>query len=217
MRSLSICALVALVLCLSSARAQSSDAHVLLVVSEPGSRGVTKQIEFSKQAKPGPGKELSAWVESSGPCRAVVVAFDRDGRVAYKDLPALNSIREHSNNQLPVEGGSKWTWDRPERLAEVDIVLISGDPPDTRELMNLMRAMHDTQSSDALRKRQDMELKHWLDARTQQQSSVSDYSIKPTPEVIGGMMRGEGCDWCKSAQKVSIPANGFSIVRIHLD
>jgi hypothetical protein len=217
MRKFLIFMLLAFGLCLRAAPDDTWEAHVLLVVSEPGARGVTKQIEFSKEAKPGPGKELSAWIQSSRPCRAVVVAFDRNGRVAYNDLPSLHTIREHSSNQLPPEGGVKWAWQGPEQLAELDLVLISGDPPDTHALMDLMRAMHDAPNSDALRKRQDTELRHWLDARTKGQSSVSDYSVKPTPEVIGGMMRGEGCDWCKSAQKVPMPANGFSIIRIHLD
>jgi hypothetical protein len=190
---------------------------VLLVVSEPGPRGVSKQTAFSKQAKPGAGKELSAWIESSSPLRAVVVAFDREGRVAYDGVPSVNTIREHSTNQFPAPGQTKWAWDTPERVAEVDIVLIAGDPPDTRALINLVEAMRHVTNNDALRKRQNTELEHWLDARTQQHSLLSDYSVKPTPEVVGGMVRGEQCGWCQSAQRVSIPAGGFSILRIHID
>jgi hypothetical protein len=217
MRTIVTSAALAFVL-LSCARPQSAfDVQVLLTVAEPGPRGITRQTEFSKQAQPGAGKQLATWIQSSSPCRAVVVAFDRDGRVAYQGLPSVNTIREHSTNQLPAGAQPQWTWDQPGRLAELDLVLIDGDPPEARDLMNLVRAMQDAPPNDVLRKRQDTELRHWLDGHMRQRSSIADYSIKPTPEVIGGMMRGAQCDWCKSAQTVSVPAGGFSILRIHIE
>ena len=219
MRSITVSsfALMVLVAGLSAEPEGSRDAHMMLSVSEPGPRGIARQSEFSKQAKPGAGKELRLWIESGCGCRAVVAAFNHDGRMAYDGPPSEIEVKEHSNNQVPAAGGRKWTWDGHENLAEMDIVFIAGESPDTRDLSKLLEAMRDASVSEAVRKRQAADLRRWIDAHTQNTSSAADYSVKPTPVAIGGMVRGEDCDWCKSAQRVSIPANGFVIVRIHID
>jgi len=219
MANVPILAFVALIpwLWLSAAPQDSQDAHVMLVISEAGPRGVARQSEFSKQAKPGAGKELRIWIESGRQCRAVVAAFNRDGRMAYDGLPLETPLKEHSNNQIPLAGGSKWTWDGHENLAEMDVILLSGDSSDTRDLSKLVEAMRDSSIAEAVRKRQSADLRRWIGAHGQNPSSASDYSVKSTPEVMGGMIRGIDCEWCKTAQKIPVPANGIAMVRIHFD
>lgn len=193
------------------------DAYVMLMVSEPGPRGIALQSEFSKQAKPGAGKELKLRIESGCQCKAVIVNFNSQGRTAPDRLPAEIVVKEHSVNQFPPPGGGSWTWEGPGNFGEIDVIFISGDPPDTRELSKLLGAMKETPAAEALRRKQDAELRRWIDAHAQNPSVAADYTVKPSPEIIGGMVRGEECAWCKAAQRVSIPVNGFAIVRIHID
>jgi hypothetical protein len=194
-----------------------TEAHVMLMVSEPGPRRIMKEVEFSKQAHPGPDKTLKLLVESSRSCRAMVAAFDKEGLVPYGGLPVNVVVKENRNNQIPSVDAPKWTWDGHENLSEIDVILLAENSPDLAELSRLVDAMRDPAVADAVRKRQLSSLHRWIDTHAQSASAASDYTLKSGPVLIGGTVRGEGCDWCKSAKTVSIPGGGSAVIRIRLE
>src|ERR1041385_8520724 len=67
------------------ARAESKMVgHLMLIVTQLGQEGFPLNVGFSNQVKPGPGKELRLRLESNLACRAVIVAFSRQGRMAFE-------------------------------------------------------------------------------------------------------------------------------------
>src|SRR5579859_5277434 len=136
------------------AQQDRTEAHVMLTISEPGPRRIMKDVEFSKQAHPGVDTKLKLLVESSGPCRAVVAAFNKEGSMAYDGLPVSVPVKEYSNNEIPTLETPKWTWDGHEKLAEIDVILLAENSTDSGELARLVDAMRDSGLSDAVRKRQ---------------------------------------------------------------
>jgi hypothetical protein len=199
------------------AQQDKTEAHVMLMVSEPGARRIMKEVEFSKQAQPGADKMLKLLVESSRSCRAVIAAFNKEGSVAYDGLPVNILVKENRNNQIPSVDAPKWTWDGHEKLSEIDVVLLAENSPELAELSRLVDAMRDPALADAVRKRQLVFLHRWIDTHAQSTSAASDYTLKSGPVLIGGTVRGEGCDWCKSAKTVSIPGGGSAVIRIRLE
>jgi hypothetical protein len=199
------------------AQQDKTEAHVMLMVSEPGPRRIMKEVEFSKQAHPGPDKTLKLLVESSRSCRAVIAAFNKEGLVAYDGLPVNSLVKENRNNQIPAVEAPQWTWDGHEKLSEIDLILLAENSPELAELSRLVDAMRDPAVADAVRKRQLASFHRWIDTHAQSASAASDYTLKSGPVLIGGTVRGEGCDWCKSAKTVAIPGGGSAVIRIRLE
>jgi hypothetical protein len=215
----SISSAIAVVLAASLVLAQQdrTEAHVMLMLSEPGPRRIMKEVEFSKQAHPGPDKALTLLIESSRSCRAVVAAFNKEGLLAYDGQAVNILVKENHTNRIPTVEAPKWTWDGHEKLSEIDVILLAENSPDSGDLSRLVDAMRDSGLSDAVRKRQAGSLHRWIDAHSQSSSAASDYTLKSGPVLIGGTVRGEGCDWCKSAKPVSIPGGGSAVIRIRLE
>ena len=199
------------------AQQDRTEAHVMLLVSEPGPRRIMKDVEFSKQAHPGADTKLKLLVESSRPCRAVVAAFNKEGSMAYDGLPLSVPVKENRNNEIPTLEAPKWTWNGHEKLSEIDVILLAENSTDSGELTKLVDAMRASGLAEAVRKRQIGSLHRWIDAHSQSASAASDYTVKSAPLLIAGTIRGEGCDWCKSAKAVSIPGGGSVVIRIRLE
>jgi len=199
------------------AQQDKTEAHVMLMVSEPGPRRIMKEVEFSKQAHPGPDKTLKLLVESGRSCRAVVAAFNEEGLIAYDGLPVNILVKENRNNQIPAVEAPKWTWDGHEKVSEIDLILLVENSPELGELSRLVDAMRDPGVAEPVRKRQITSLHRWIDTHAESTSAGSDYTLKSGPVLIGGTVRGESCDWCKSAKKISIPGGGSAVIRIRLE
>lgn len=187
------------------------DAEILFTVSQPAARGLSKKYSFSKQAKPGPGQDLKLWVTANRDCRAVAVAFTRDGKLAYAGPPEKIAVLNNKTTELPPQG--KWTWEGKENLAEIDLILASDSSPDYKELATLLDAMHTPGLADAVRIKQVGSLRRWIDSHSQNKSSVADYTVKPLPAEVGAMLRGGEL----GGQKVSLPANGYTVIRLKLE
>jgi hypothetical protein len=191
------------------------DAEVLLTVTQPPpQRGLMQPFEFSKQAKPAPGVELRLWVLANRDCGAVAVAFTRDGKLVYAGSPEKIAMTPRKKQQIPP-AGKKWPWEGAENIAEVDVILAGAGSPDFQELSKLVDAMHDASLADAVRRRQVASLRQWIDAHSQNKSSLTDYSIKHEAGQVGAMLRSE--DPTLNGLKVAIPINGYRVIRIKLD
>ncbi len=190
------------------------DAEVLLTVTQPPpQRGMFKAFTFSKQAKPSPGAELRLWLLANRECGAVAVAFTRDGKLAYAGSPEKAALAPRKLQQIPAPE-KKWAWEGYENIAEIDVILAGAGSPDFQELSKLADAMHDANLADAVRRRQVASLRQWIDAHSQNKSSLTDYSIKPEAGQVGAILRS---DEPLNGLKVAIPANGYSVIRIKLD
>ncbi len=97
------------------------------VVRTPGGKtGVTRE-EFSRQAKPGPGKELRVLMEANRECTVSFAAFTHDGQLVY-GTPETVVLAANVVKELPVS--NKWTFDGQEQLFEIDAVI--ADPAAAR-------------------------------------------------------------------------------------
>jgi hypothetical protein len=185
------------------------DAEILFTVSQPAPRNMTRSLTFSAEAKPGPGQELKLSVKANRECRAVAVALTRDGKLAYAGLPDNLTLRPKSEVLFPTQG--KWTWEGKENLAEIDLILAMEASPDYKELSKLLDAMHAPGVKEEAKPLQVAKLRKWIDEHSQSQAAYR-YADKPVPVPVGGMLRGE-----KAHQDISIPANGYVIIRLKLN
>jgi hypothetical protein len=186
------------------------DAQVLFTVSQPAPKGLTRSLTFSTEAKPGKGQELRLSVKANRECRAVAVALTRDGKLAYAGLPDKITVDPKSEKIFPPPG--TWTWEGKENLAEIDLILAVETSPDYQELSKLLDAMHKPNVKDEAKPLQVASLRKWIDGHSQSKAEYR-YGDKPVPVPVGGMLRGGE----KAHQDVSIPANGYVIIRLKLN
>jgi hypothetical protein len=206
----SVCATAMAVLTAAFAADLPPQVHVALAVLQPGSMGRLKASELAKTSLPKPGNRLQVRIAATGACHAIVVAFDGAGQVAYPDQPVLLPLEANNQQQVPNAGG--WKWEDPEAIRELDVLVVDNRSPSLAGLTQLIQAMHD-QAVPAVRTRQVSELRRTLDAMTQRNAASADYSVKSEPAALGGLLRGDVCDWCKDAQKISVPPAGSYLVR----
>jgi hypothetical protein len=191
------------------------DAEILLTVTQPPpQRGMLKAFTFSKEAKPAPGAELLLWLLANHECGAVAVGFTRDGKLVYAGSPERITLAPRTKQQVPPTG-RKWPWEGSENIAEIDVILGGAASPDFQELSKLVDAMRDPNLKEPVRRLQPAKLRQWIDAHSQNKSSLSDYAVKPKAVEVGGILRSE--EPTLNGLKVAIPANGYSVIRIKLE
>jgi hypothetical protein len=184
--------------------------QVALAVLQAGSMGRFKASELAKTSLPKPGNRLQVRVAATGPCHAMIVAFDSAGNVAYPDQPVIVALEANSQQQIPAAGG--WKWEDPGAISELEVLLVDNRSPALDGLTRLIKAMHD-QAAPAVRTRQVSELRRLTDSLTQRDAASADYSVKSEPVPLAGLLRGDVCEWCKDAQKISVPPAGSYLVR----
>ena len=184
-------------------------AYVSFTVLERGAGGHTVPFELSTKAAPKRGNRLQVWLSADDACSALVVAFNKSGQLAWPDEPLLVSLPAHNEQQLPSAG--EWKWEMPGAVTEFDVVLVDLRSPALPQLTQLIEAMH-APAQPPIRVRQIAELRRTIDSMTQR-AAAADYSMKTEPVSLAGLLRGMGCDWCKDAQKISVPRSGSYLVR----
>jgi len=192
------------------AKAESGDVHVQLTIVQPGLKGGIRQTEFSKQARPGPHRELKLLMAAEIQAAAVALPFNREGRLAYESAPEIAHLAMNSKQEIPAEG--KWTFEGPENLAEIDVVLAGPDTPDFEELAKLIHTMKLSPAASPLHRQQLGALHRWLDAHSQRSSTAADYTVKAAPAEIAGMVRGD-----VAGQAVPLSPNSCAVVRIRIE
>src|SRR5277367_3304713 len=98
-----------------------------LLIEWPSGKAGAKQEEFSKQARPGPDKELHLRVFAEQDCVASVAGFTRDGQLVY-GAPEIVHLPANLIKVLPVS--QKWTFYGSEQLAELDLVIADPKSPE---------------------------------------------------------------------------------------
>jgi hypothetical protein len=210
MRNYGLCVFTTVFLCAASASDGPRLVQVAVAVLEPGSLGRMKATELAKSSVPRAGNRLQVRVAATEACHAVVVAFDAAGQVAYPDQPVTIALEANTQQQIPSAGG--WKWEDPQAIRELDILLVDNRSPALSGLIQMAQAMHE-QAAPTVRTLQVKELRRMIDSLTQRDAASAEYSLKSEPVPLGGLLRGNTCDWCKDAQTISVPPSGSYLVR----
>jgi hypothetical protein len=190
--------------------AQQSGTEIKMqwVLQQPGGKAGVKQEEFSRQAKPGPGKELRVFMLANRECAVSFAGFTRDGQLVYGSpetvlLPA-NIVKE-----LPLS--KKWTFDGHEQLAEFDAVIADPTAADYKSYAALVGKMSQTGIPTDVWQAQAGALREWIDGQLRSKTTALDYTVKDNPADIGGVIRGD-----LHGQVLVVPPRKTSVVRIRI-
>ena len=187
-----------------------SDVSVALTVLQPGSLGRMTVSQLAKTSLPKKGESLQVRIAVATACHAIIVAFDGSGQIGYPDQPVAAALQPGDQKQIP--SGGQWKWETPDAVSELEVLIVDDRAPALPGLSQLIEAMH-TQAVPAVRARQVGELRRMMDSLTQRNTASAEYSLKTDPVALGGVLRGDVCDWCKDAWKISLPASGSWMVR----
>jgi len=102
------------------AQQSGTEVKMQMVLQQPGGKAGAKQEDFSKQAKPGPGKELRVFVEANRECIVSFAGFTQDGQLVYGPPETIHLL---ANVVKELPASKKWTFDGHELLAEIDAVI----------------------------------------------------------------------------------------------
>jgi hypothetical protein len=178
------------------------------VVRTPGGKAGANQEEFSKQAKPGPGKELRVFMKANRECAVSFAGFTRDGLLIYGS-PEIVVLPANIVKELPVS--KKWTFDGQEQLAEIDAVIADPAADDYKGYAALVGKMNQAGISTEVWQAQAGKLREWIDGELRSKTSAVDYTVKDTPADIAGVIRGD-----LHGQVLKVPPQKISIVRMRM-
>ncbi len=180
-----------------------------LLLQQPGGKTGVKQEEFSKQARPGPDKELHLRVYPDQDCIASVAGFTRDGQLVY-GVPEIVHLSANLIKEMPVS--KKWTFTGNEQLAEMDLVIADPKSAEFQTYSDLVSKMNRPGLSDEVRQAQAGALREWIDARLRSETTAQNYSVKENPVQVGGVVRGGGLP----GPSMLVPPQKTTVVRIRI-
>jgi hypothetical protein len=204
------CLIATVALTRAFAADQPSDIHIALTVLQPGSMGKLHASQLARSSVAGAGERLQVRIAVAKPCHGIVVGFDAAGKVAWPDQPAVAALEANDQRLIPADGG--WKWEDSDAVRELDILIVDNRSAALPALAQLTQAMQ-APSAPAVRVRQIAELRRMIDALTPRSTTGVEYSLKTDPVPLGGLLRGDVCDWCKDAWRISLPAAGSYVVR----
>jgi len=178
------------------------------VLQQPGGKTGVKKEEFSRQAKPGPGKELRVFMLANRECTVSFAGFTHDGQLVY-GTPETVMLPANIVKELPVS--KKWTFDGHEQLFEIDAVIWNPAATDYQPYAAIVGKMSKPGISTEVWQAQAGLMREWIDGKLRSKTSSVDYTVKDTPADIGGVIRGE-----LQGQKLMVPPQKTSIVRIRM-
>ncbi len=209
LRYISLSFLAAAALCAHLwAQQPATEVKMQWALQQPGGKTGVKREEFSRQAKPGPGKELRVFVLANKECTVSFAGFTRDGQLAYGP-PETVHLPANIVKELP--GPGKWTFDGHEQLAEIDAVMADPAAAEFKRYADLIAKMSQPGISVEVRQAQAGALREWLDTEFQSKTTAHDLTVKENPTEIGGIVRGDF-----PGQTFMVPARKLSVVRIRI-
>ncbi len=191
------------------AQHHATDFKVQLLVQHSGGPTGTVREEFSKQAKPAAGKELRMLVLASRDCYVSVAGFARDGQLVY-GVPEVVSLQSNVVKELPR--ASKWKFEGPEGLSEMDVVVADPDAEDFKSYSDLVSKMNQPGLAADVREAQAGALREWIDDQLQSKTTAQDYTVKQNPQQLGGLLRGADLP----GEPITVPPLRISVIRIRI-
>jgi hypothetical protein len=209
-RTIVFCGLPGLLLAAAALCAEQPGTEVTMqwVILTPGGKTGVKKEEFSRQAKPGPGKELRVFMLANRECTVSFAGFTHDGQLVYGS-PETVTLPANIVKELPVS--KKWTFDGQEQLFEIDAVIADPAAVDYKTYAALVGKMGQAGISTDVWQAQAAALREWIDGKLRSKTSSVDYTVKDNPADIGGVIRGG-----LQGQKLMVPPQKTSIVRIRM-
>jgi hypothetical protein len=192
--------------------AQQPDIRIQMqwLVQEPGGKTGTLREEFSKQAAPGPRKELRLLVKASRDCTVSIAGFTHDGRLLYGPPETVQLSANGPWKELPAT--KKWSFEGSEKLGEMDAVIADPSSPDYRQYATLVAKMKPGLPPE-VSQAQASAVRDWIDSRLRSTTTSVDYTVKHDPGQIGGVLR---TDDSSVGQTMIVPAQKTSVARIRI-
>ena len=184
-------------------------ARACLIVEEhaDASGAVGKPSLFSGTSRPGPGKQLSLYLDAGQNVYVLVAAFRQgDGHPVLKWAPEWVQLEAWQELQLPVAAGP-WTWVEDSGPFDIHIFFLGMDHPGLDGFVALIEAMRASGADPALLERQSLRLREMMDAAAAQLEPVR-FDPVVTPRAWGGTLRGAKFPWRQMAQKITLDRDG---------
>lgn len=182
-------------------------ANVELVLVEPGGKAGVRRVSISRQASPGPGKELRVLIAGAPDATVSVAAFNRKGElVSVPEIAGLPSAGQ--TRELPER--DKWQWDAADKISDIYVILAGAGAADFAAYKEQVSKMGG--GSAELRKMQGNAVLRWIEAHLKSPTGAADYSMKPEPTPMGGLIRGTD----GFGAPVTVPDGRSVVMRIRL-
>jgi len=151
---------------------------------------VSKEVVFTPEVAPGPGKSIVAHAVASAPCILLIVAFSQgDGQLVYGWRPQFTELdKEWEEVRLPKKN-PVWRWEAQAEPFDFYVLFLSASSPLAQEIKRLVAAMQDPTEEQSILKLQTNKL-HELISRAAGDSDPSKHRATTTVTEVHGITRG---------------------------
>jgi hypothetical protein len=144
-----------------------------------------KEDAFRPTDAPAAGKKISAYLDASAKCTALVVALRKDGKLAYGWKPQIVDLEEDAETQLP-KSPATWEWNAAAGPFDFYVIFLAPGADAAGELKKLVTAIQGT-DDDRLLTMQTNKLRELL-GRVAAEKDRAAQAVSEESEV-GGVFR----------------------------
>lgn len=183
-------------------------ARTCLVVQEvkPGETESQTTL-FDLNSKPGPGRRLSLYLDSSIDSYALVALLNRkDQKLTDQWLPQLVKLQAWEESRLPEESVN-WDWNKRGDDFEIHVIFMASGGKEFETLKTLIDAMQRSKKDGELLGLQTARLREIMDRMTSEKEIIP-YKPAATPPAWGGTLRGLAFHWRQNSQKIFLDERG---------
>ena len=151
---------------------------------------VPKEVVFTPEVGPGPGKSIVAHAVASAPCILLIAALSReDGRLAYGWRPQFAELDEEWQEVRLPKKNPVWRWEAQAEPFDFYVLFLSASSALAQEIKRLVAAMQDPTEEQSVLKLQTNKL-HELISRAAGDSDPSKHRATTTVTEVHGITRG---------------------------
>jgi hypothetical protein len=151
---------------------------------------VPKEVVFTPEVRPGPGKSIIAHAVASVPCTLLVVAFNAgDGQLAYGWRPQCVELDEEWEEVRLPQKNPAWRWETQGEPFDFYVLFLSAGSALAEDIKALVAAMQDLTEEQSVLKLQTNKL-HELISRAAGDSDPSKHRATATVTEVHGITRG---------------------------
>ena len=149
-----------------------------------------KEVAFTPEVEPGPGKSIVAHAVASAPCIILIVALSqRNGQLVYGWRPQFAELDEEWQEVRLPQKNSVWRWEAHAEPFDFYVLFLSASSPLAQEIKRLVAAMQDPAEEQSLLTLQTNKL-HELISRAAGDSDPSKHRAATTVTEVHGITRG---------------------------
>ena len=164
---------------------------------------VPKEVAFTPDVRPGPGKSIVVNAVASAPCILLIVALsERDGQLVYGWRPQFADLDEEWEEVRLPQKNPVWRWESQAEPFDFYVLFLSASSPLVPEIKPLVAAMQDTTEEQSVLSLQTNKL-HELISLAAGDSDPSKHRATTTVTEVRGITRGPNeFGWRSFASKV---------------